>query len=1021
MLAVRGGAAETVGSVRKAFDLPAGAAESTLRKFSTQAGHEVIFAPAVAAGVTTNPVRGELAPTDAIRRLLDGTGLIATQDAASGAFMVNRAPRPNVARLAEAPNPVRPVNKVPASDDAVVLSPFEVVTTKDQGYAATHSLSGSRLATELKFIPAPVSVMTRELLDDLGVSDVQEAMQWTVNSNAGTTSDANSGALQNGQTILSQNNNDIRTRGGINLSVTRNYFKWSVNSDTSNVERLDVSRGPNAMLFGDSSLSGSVNVSTKRADFRQATTFQFQASSFGGGRAAIDVNQPLVERRLALRVNAYAQRTDDWRDYGMVDRHGVALASTWRPIRDLEIRVEGEVGRRNDIFAATYLRSAITGWNHMTVFDSPGALTAAQAAAAGLRRLGANTLVVNNARAQDGPIDWASMGDTVVTAGEVETRLATRLWAGSRYLPVSITETATLSATPVRRDLTVPSFAYSVLNAAANLEAEHHTASIFAEKRFGRKLFVEVAGNFQDEDRLQHTRQGDTIRVSYDVNRQLPAGYTINGSTANPNFLRPYVQSLQRIFNNYTRVWEARSTAVYQLELSWLKQSLGVLAGYRRFDAGQTRRTLTRTNGATSLSAAANQINFRSYIAERDRSSFDYRDGRSYDLAGATIAYVNHSGVSGGQTHADSIIRSYQVFASGSWLKNGRLHTTLGVRRDEFYSKQFGAHVFDPVTQRYVRSDLTDILRARIDSPSAGAVLEVTRWLALYANTSKSYNPPTQAVLNYQGRPIDAPEGKTREYGLKFSFLENRISGSAGYYKSEQKNNTGRNNGLNSAYDGINAVLGLPIGSAPFDSNTLAASGREFELVANPTSAWTLTANIAFPHTSTRNTLVSFRQLYAANEPAWRGIANNAADPRSGPIRSQLAAIDAILSNAAQGEGLEGTRNRKSTANLLSRYRFASGPLKGLSLGGGFNYQGPQKIARNAVAGDIYTDGFYLFTAFARYQGLWRRCRWSAQVNAANLLDTEKFRYTSLNASGVPDAYRVASPRELRFTGTLSF
>lgn len=79
--------------------------------------------------------------------------------------------------------PVVPQPTEPNEDKGSILelSPFEVVSGKDSGYVATSSLSGGRLATDLDKTPAAVSVITRELLDDLGVFNTQQTLQWTTN------------------------------------------------------------------------------------------------------------------------------------------------------------------------------------------------------------------------------------------------------------------------------------------------------------------------------------------------------------------------------------------------------------------------------------------------------------------------------------------------------------------------------------------------------------------------------------------------------------------------------------------------------------------------------------------------------------------------------------------------------------------------------------------------------------------------------------------------------------------------
>lgn len=72
------------------FDLPADSAEKSLKRFSEQAGQEVLFASELTRGVQANRVSGELAPRQAIDLLLANTGLVAVHDPKTGAYSVRK-------------------------------------------------------------------------------------------------------------------------------------------------------------------------------------------------------------------------------------------------------------------------------------------------------------------------------------------------------------------------------------------------------------------------------------------------------------------------------------------------------------------------------------------------------------------------------------------------------------------------------------------------------------------------------------------------------------------------------------------------------------------------------------------------------------------------------------------------------------------------------------------------------------------------------------------------------------------
>jgi outer membrane receptor protein involved in Fe transport len=65
-----------------------------------------------------------------------------------------------------------------AEDEVIRLNPFEVRTdARNDSYRATETVSASGIALPLRELPIPVDVVTRQLLEDRGVSDLLGASQ----------------------------------------------------------------------------------------------------------------------------------------------------------------------------------------------------------------------------------------------------------------------------------------------------------------------------------------------------------------------------------------------------------------------------------------------------------------------------------------------------------------------------------------------------------------------------------------------------------------------------------------------------------------------------------------------------------------------------------------------------------------------------------------------------------------------------------------------------------------------------
>lgn len=92
LILMAGTMAQAADAVRKIFDLPADAAEKSLRRFSAQSGIQVIFPTEVARGVRTRAVVGEFTSREALERMLANTRLKVVPDEKTGALTITRVP-----------------------------------------------------------------------------------------------------------------------------------------------------------------------------------------------------------------------------------------------------------------------------------------------------------------------------------------------------------------------------------------------------------------------------------------------------------------------------------------------------------------------------------------------------------------------------------------------------------------------------------------------------------------------------------------------------------------------------------------------------------------------------------------------------------------------------------------------------------------------------------------------------------------------------------------------------------------
>lgn len=328
------------------FDIDAGSARDSLRKFGKQSQMSLIFDFDEVEGVRTSEVIGKYTPPEALRLLLSETVLGFDQDVESGAFAVIRLEEPSPklspdqssGNLTEQPNanPKQQVrtdmnkNNTPfgkliggllglaaASSSAVAqdedsneiyeLSPFGVSAAADTGYRATSTLAGTRINSPLKDLGASIYVATKEFLEDTGSTDTEDLLVYVAGAEvAGLGGNfAASEFVSGGNTtvgVTQSPQTPTRIRGLAAADLTRELFLTNIPFDSYNLTRVTVNRGPNAVLFGLGSPAGIVDNSLIRPTFSDQTDVEFRYGRFGSIRSSFDVDRVLEDGKLGIRL-----------------------------------------------------------------------------------------------------------------------------------------------------------------------------------------------------------------------------------------------------------------------------------------------------------------------------------------------------------------------------------------------------------------------------------------------------------------------------------------------------------------------------------------------------------------------------------------------------------------------------------------------------------------------------------------------------------------------------------------------
>ncbi len=159
--------------------------------------------------------------------------------------------------------PAAPVAEVEQGDPIVV-------TGERQGYGAASTRTGTRTNTDLRNVPQAITVISETQIEDQSLRSVADVLLYVPGATPGTGEG---------------NRDQISLRGN---NTTADFFIDGIRDDAQyfrdlyNVDRIEVLRGPNAMIFGRGGGGGVVNRVVKRSGDHLYREFALSADSEGG-------------------------------------------------------------------------------------------------------------------------------------------------------------------------------------------------------------------------------------------------------------------------------------------------------------------------------------------------------------------------------------------------------------------------------------------------------------------------------------------------------------------------------------------------------------------------------------------------------------------------------------------------------------------------------------------------------------------------------------------------------------------
>lgn len=179
---------------------------------------------------------------------------------------------------------------------AVQLGAFEVSSKSVGPYQVSEVTSGGRIRTDIFDSTQGISVITRELMQDMGASDALNALQLLAGISNNSTSIGDRLSIRGYQAGI----------GSINgFSAPSSQIKL----DPAIFERIEFVRGPNAILSPGGPPGGTINILTKVAEFQNFGRLNVQWGEYDTNRGDIDINRTLSQTSAVRLVVAAKYHT----------------------------------------------------------------------------------------------------------------------------------------------------------------------------------------------------------------------------------------------------------------------------------------------------------------------------------------------------------------------------------------------------------------------------------------------------------------------------------------------------------------------------------------------------------------------------------------------------------------------------------------------------------------------------------------------------------------------------------------
>ena len=770
-----------------------------------------------------------LKPTLAVALLLGTTIALAAQSAPAN------APAPQTAASPKKPQPV------PTTDETVTLNPFEVQSSRDNGYGALQSNSLSAFSMDVQKMPATAQIFTETFMKDTN-SDLIEDMLINYSGVVGYAPGDSAAYTESSGDRDGGGGLSVRGFGGTPVKLDGFFGPPSSTrsaagtTPTFMLEGVEVVEGPQSLLYGAIGAGGVINGIYKRASFnRNFGSGSYSFNDLGGKKGTVDYNT--AAGNFALRFSATSQSNATVRQNLGNTTKGFYVQGAWRLPKQTVIRV---IHNKYETFATNgfnpslkpFLAStsplinrdaryiAATGqipdsmfggrvnWNNIDSF-------------AGVWGLEPSSISNSSLEVASSPLPWLSVKLVGIYNQYVDWRNTT----GMTLQPAGV------GGNPY------PTAAIALASPNLNYQSQR--------QRGVQLNFLATNDFFHGNAHSQTLLNGYVQHIGPSFGS---SGITYSYIQANSDWT-PFVGTGVADYGHVL------------MPTQWIPVTNGQIVKYGAFNPTQNPdKSRVTINGVNYIlqprimqSAAykgfaipGNPANTYGLIPNGSNSVLNPK---------ATSANYNFNGSFNPGTEEHEHFVSLANYTD--WF-GGRFSTLAGMSLDRAITQNTGA------------TAITVLPWTTYTGFEVGGIYQVTKNFGAYVTLGTAATP-AGSTNNLYGQPLATPKAKSPvpEIGIKAHTLDQRYTAQLSW--DVKTKDTGEIQSVDSSYqnavnpNGINGRLGAPVGAASQTNNFVnvdrTATSLEFLATASPTQNWRMRFNASYLFARILNG-VTYKQLY---------------------------------------------------------------------------------------------------------------------------------------------------------------